>query len=348
MCAATFSARVRGGRLALPQLRELGLEFAERNVVDDALRQQLHLRDVLEGFDESCVLPLCILPVERVGHDFSRDPAWVRVFELAANITVLVGGDLVLLTSNAGMNFYVGNHAANSTGRYRPPPFAHANPLHEELDFEAEPLRRTGQTERTMRPSELSRFWFREAAKEIRDDPGHFFRHTWRKTRLFFNHFEVPDNQSYYYFREHVAPMLRLPLPTWGLLLPLGLLGMALSASNRRALFLSVCFAGYALSVILFFNLSRYRLPMAPLIIVFASFAVFELAALVRRRSFGPALAALLFLIAGYALTSQDIAVIDLKTRHADTIRAQADQFLHIFIGCEQTPSAIDDFVLRH
>ena len=64
-----------------------------------------------------------------------------------------------------------------------------------------------------MLPSELSRYWFGQALQEIRLDPGHFASHTVHKARLFFNEYEVPDNQDYQFFEQHVSRLLALPLP---------------------------------------------------------------------------------------------------------------------------------------
>ena len=68
--------------------------------------------------------------------------------------------------------------------------------------------------------------------------------------------YELPDNLDLYLYRES-APMLRLPLPGFGTVAPLGLLGALLALSRRgwpRALLLFV--AVYCGSVVAFFVLS--------------------------------------------------------------------------------------------
>ena len=61
------------------------------------------------------------------------------------------------------------------------------------------------------------------------------YRHVGKKALLFVNYYEIPDNASYAYFREHVSAMLRLPFPTFGVVLPFAALGMALGWRGRLA-----------------------------------------------------------------------------------------------------------------
>ena len=224
-----------------------------------------------------------------------------------------VGGDWVLITSQAGQNFYIGNHRANDTGRYNAPAFVTANPRYEEANFRAEAERRTG---RSMRPSEHSRFWLREALREIGADPGRFGRHAARKAALFLNHYEVPDNQSYYFFREHVTPILKLPLPTYGALLPLAGIGMLLGWRRRGAAPLLLFFASTALSVVLFYNFSRYRMPVVPVVIVFAAAGAMGVVRVLRRRDWARAALWLAALGVGYAGVYRDLTSDSFATYH--------------------------------
>jgi tetratricopeptide (TPR) repeat protein len=217
----------------------------------------------------------------------------------------VVEGDLVLVTSQTGQNFYIGNFRGNATGRYKAPPFVRANPFFEEMDFYREAELRTSG--RSMKPSEVSRFWLHEAFAEIRADPSHFVRHTWLKARMLFNQYEVPDNNSYYFFREQVTPVFKLPGPTFGALLPLALCGMFFARRHRSAQLLILLFATYALTIILSFNMSRYRMPMVPVVILFASFGIVHLARLAADSRWREAALAGVFLAVCYPVVYQDL-----------------------------------------
>lgn len=187
----------------------------------------------------------------------------------------IVGGDFVLLNSQAGQNFYIGNFRGNATGAYLAPPFLRPNPEVEEQDFAVEARRRTGRDD--LRPSEISNFWLREGLAEIAADPVHFVRHLGRKLLVFANRYEIPDNASFEYFQQDVSRMLRLPFPGWGVVLPLAAAGAWMARARRFAWIPMLYFASYTAGILLFFNLSRMRLPVVPVAIAFAGFAVVEL-----------------------------------------------------------------------
>jgi tetratricopeptide (TPR) repeat protein len=216
--------------------------------------------------------------------------------------------------------FFLANKRGNPTGRYISPPFIRPNPAYEEYGFRLEAERRTG---RSMKPSELSRFWFRQGVNEIRADPEAFARHALRKAALVFNHYELPDNQNYYFFEAHVAPMLRAPMPTYGALLPFALCGMFFARRSRTAGLLTLFFFSYAVSLVVIVNMSRYRTPVVPVVIVFAAAALVRLHSWVVERRFREIAVAAGFVALAYPLiyldlTSDNFALIhfNIGTNH--------------------------------
>lgn len=178
-----------------------------------------------------------------------------------------VGSEWVLTTSNAGQNFYIGNNPLNDTGEYQRLPFVDPNPKYEERDFAREASRRL---RREVGVRETSRFWSSEALSWIRSDPKGWARLTWLKLRAYWGAYEIPDNLDYYLYRED-APVLRAPVPGFGLVAPLGLLGAALAWRMRGWPRLLVLFAAaYSLTVVLFFVFSRFRMAMMPAVYVLA------------------------------------------------------------------------------
>jgi tetratricopeptide (TPR) repeat protein len=201
-----------------------------------------------------------------------------------------------------------------------------SHPLYEQVDFRAEGERRAG---RSLRPSELSRFWFGETLRVIRADPGRFAWVLWRKARLFAGAYEVPDNQSFDFFRLYVAPVLNLPLPTWGFVLPLALCGIVFARGNRNAQLLTAYFATYAASVILFYNVSRYRIPAAPIAIVLAAAALVHLARRARARDLRAVVPALFFLTLAWPIVHRPVVALELGVYHinlGNQLLADADR----------------------
>jgi len=198
----------------------------------------------------------------------------ILVLALSTIHNRIAGDEWIITTSNAGQNFYLGNNALNDTGQYARLPFVDPNPLHEERDFASEAMRRTGTD---LSPGQRSRYWFGEGLDWIGSDPGGWLRLTIKKGRIYWGAYEIPDNLDYYLYRE-TAPVLRLPVPGFGLVAPLALLGAAFCFRRQgwpRLLLLFVVV--YSLSVILFFVFSRFRMPMMPALFVLAGHAAVEL-----------------------------------------------------------------------
>jgi tetratricopeptide (TPR) repeat protein len=195
----------------------------------------------------------------------------------------IVGDDWVFTTSQAGANWFIGNNPGNPDGTYAVPYFVRPSPDYEEIDFRREAEHRSG---RSLRPSEVSRFWVSEVLRWAAREPGRFLRLQGIKALAFLDRYEYPDNWSLY-FVATFSPVLRLPLLSWPILVSFGALGAvrALRAPrdpDRAALALLVVF--YALSTVAFFVFSRYRHPIAFPLIVLAAFGAVSLSTAVWER----------------------------------------------------------------
>jgi len=195
----------------------------------------------------------------------------------------LRAGDLVLVTSQGGQNFYIGNHPGNLTGTYQSPRFVRANPMFEETDFRRQAEKMVG---RKLKPSEISRFYYRLALYHIKNSPGDSFRRLLRKTELAVNNFEISDNLNYYFFRERYSRVLRLPTPGWGIIAALAIWGaLVLIFRGRRGgdevvvgLAALTFAAVYSATLVAYYVFARYRLP---LLAATAPLAAFGLKAIV-------------------------------------------------------------------
>jgi 4-amino-4-deoxy-L-arabinose transferase-like glycosyltransferase len=179
--------------------------------------------------------------------------------------------ELLPITSQAGQNFYTGVHPGNAYGGYLVPDFVRRSPRFEETDFAREAERRAGHR---LTPGEVSRYWFARGLACLRDDPARLPRLFLRKLGLLFHDFEIPDDEDVRFFRRW-APVLRLPLPGFGVFAVLGLAGLGLAVVRRRAPPELVLFVvTYSVSVALFFVFSRYRLALVAPLSVFAGYLV--------------------------------------------------------------------------
>ncbi|HLY09143.1 MAG TPA: tetratricopeptide repeat protein [Planctomycetota bacterium] len=185
----------------------------------------------------------------------------------------VVAHDFVLTTSQFGPNLYTGNNPENTTGRYQPPSFLIAGgPEFEESGFRAEAERIEG---RPLKASEVDRFWRSRAIDYIFSHGGTFLGVTLRRLLMLTNAFEVPDNYNIP-FMARFTWVLNAPLFTFGYFVaPLAAAGLWLSWADRRRLALLYLLLGtYVASILFFFVFDRYRLPILPLLMLFAAHAV--------------------------------------------------------------------------
>jgi tetratricopeptide (TPR) repeat protein len=209
-----------------------------------------------------------------------------------------VAGEFVPTTSQLGPNLYTGNNAENTTGRYRPPSFLKAGSAEfEEPGFREEAERRLG---RKLRASEIDAYWRGEALRWIGAHPGTFLGVTLKRAVMLLHAREIPDDLDPAFLARFAWP-LRLPLFSFGFfLLPLAAAGIYLAWAERaKFAFAFVLLGAYAASILFFFVFARYRLPVVPLLLLFAAYAVTRMLQLSKwRMSAVPRTAAAVFLVA--------------------------------------------------
>jgi Flp pilus assembly protein TadD/4-amino-4-deoxy-L-arabinose transferase-like glycosyltransferase len=182
----------------------------------------------------------------------------------------LTEGDLVIVSANGGLNFYIGN-GPGATGTFRiiedqaPAPGDMTGRF---LAQEAEG--------RTLTLAEVSDWWYSESWSYIRDKPWAFLKNWVWKYYLFWNSFEIPQLEWYEATRED-DPILSLPLVSSRLIIPLSLIGFVLSARwFRRVGILHSYVVAQAITMSLFFVTGRYRIAALPVLAIFASYTVFR------------------------------------------------------------------------
>ena len=258
--------------------------------------------------------PLMMLAFVLAGGRGRRGGRAAAAFALGAAIAIVpvtlrnyaVSHEFVLLTTGGGEVFYIGNNP-DANGLYVPPPFVRPDPKYEHADFVARASEISG---RDLTPMQSSWFWLRQGLGFIADQPLQWVHLLWMKFARFWNWYELPDNIDYAVMQwfspilDHLdtsfpppgMPTLAVPttvgwLPlrlhlysVFGLLAPLGILGLLRSRARWRELLpLHLLLFGYMGTVMLFFNFSRFRVPVVPILALFASEGLMALGAFARR-----------------------------------------------------------------
>jgi hypothetical protein len=209
----------------------------------------------------------------------------------------LVGGELVLISSNGGITYYHGNNPGADGVSARAPG------LRRSRNEALIDMRRIPESElgRELSAREVSAYWYGKAFEWIRSEPGAWARLMFFKLLVFWSPFEIPNNQPIWCAARlsGVSVIFWIGFPV---IACLGIAGMVCVRGQWRAWFLPASFLViYMATVVAFYCNARYRLPVAPVLILFAAACISRVVKLVGLRSFRP-LGGYLLIIAVLAL----------------------------------------------
>ncbi len=116
--------------------------------------------------------------------------------------------------------------------------------------------------------------YFNFLLNHIQEDFIGFIKLYFRKLYFFLNDFEAPTNVSIYLYRE-LSNTLKLLLGHFSFFSSLGIIGMILAFQNRKKALLLYFFAvSLTISILIFHNAARYRIPVVPYFIIFSSYTI--------------------------------------------------------------------------
>lgn len=172
------------------------------------------------------------------------------------------GHEFVPISSNGGINFFIGNNPEyDRTVGIRPDRFW--------TEFTREPFREGIRSQ-----GGASRYWADRSIRWIAKEPGAFLGLQLKKLRLFLGGDEIFRNQAIYPAREHSPVLAALLWKVPGLAFPFGLLlpfaMWGLVVAGRRAPLLAAIVLLYTAGVVAFFIAARYRVPLVPYLAIFA------------------------------------------------------------------------------
>jgi 4-amino-4-deoxy-L-arabinose transferase-like glycosyltransferase len=168
-----------------------------------------------------------------------------------------MSGQFVPVTAIGGYNFFVGNNA-QADGKT--------------VWTSKEALEKLGVSENLLPLDNQSRF-MKAAFEDILKNPARFIGLILKKTYYLLNAYEISSNVDIYYLISDTSPLLAiLALFSFGILLPLAVIGCLFGQYDRRAAVPVFLFAiPFALVLLAFFITSRFRSPLIPILCVFAS-----------------------------------------------------------------------------
>jgi len=175
------------------------------------------------------------------------------------------GGGFVLIATNGGVNFYIGNNPeSNGMTAVVPGTRKGWKSGYEDTHRIAEEA-----AGRKLRESEVSSYWYHKALVWISGHPGPWLRLMLLKFRLYWSPHEIGNNQSIWKIAS-CSTLMRVLRPFGFLLLSsLAVGALFLITGHRGEWWLLGLFAGSSiLTTVMFFCNARYRLPVIPILIL--------------------------------------------------------------------------------
>ena len=203
-----------------------------------------------------CTIPICIVYIVNCIH----------------------GDSAVIVAWNGGINFYLGNNdMANG--------WSATSPLLRGAWFSGYQDAITIAEEasgHSLSYAGVSNYWMKQGLSYITGDLISWIGLMFRKVYLLISNVEIPNNQSIDYIKN-LSLFMKIPLFKYGVVFSLAVPGIifASSASGKGKLpgklsIMKMCILLYGFAVILFFVNARYRMPIIPFLIIFASYSAIE------------------------------------------------------------------------
>ncbi len=236
---------------------------------------------------------------------------------------VIAGDDFVLISSQGGANFYLGNSAEADgiTARQFAP--TRGNSYYQDNVMSIE----TAESElgRSLKHSEASSYWSKRAFADIFDQPVRAIKLLLKKCYLFWHGQEIYNAKSLYFSGDY-SWLMRITLWKYvvnfpsGVLFPLMILGIYLGVKEGRALTVPGGYlTAYMAAIALFFVCARFRQPIIPMAAIFAGAAVVRSLKLWKERNWSALrIPTAILLISGIALNwGGDIDSADNKSQYS-------------------------------
>lgn len=207
-----------------------------------------------------------------------------------------VAQDSVWITSNAGVNLFVGTHPESNGFQAAVPELGAISGLEDGWDSFDYPKIAAGVEElagQSLKDSEVSSYFTRRALDFAFEQPAAVATLMAKKVALFWGPAEVSNNKVLYFERRN-SPTLRFG-PSFATILALALTGLLFflwdlrgassgqetrgvsAGGNERGALLLLVVGAYFASFLPFFVSARFRAPLIPLLMVFAGHALARL-----------------------------------------------------------------------
>lgn len=217
------------------------------------------------------IIPIIIYLIFK-GRDFKRGAGRLGLALLGFIIPLapvtyhnLKAGEFVLIATQGGVNFYIGNNPGSRGAESSFPGLGNTWRMEDAISIAED------EAGKQLSSNEISRFYYRKGLDFIVSRPLEWFRLLGVKALMFLSRIEISNNKAIYFSIRDSAVLMALMNLGFCFYGPLGILGLGIFYRKMSgAKIISWFVILYSFSVLLFFVTSRYRLPMVPFLIIFA------------------------------------------------------------------------------
>lgn len=200
---------------------------------------------------------------------------------------IFIGHDNVLIASQGGINFYIGNNEKADGYTALLPGKGHS---WQYSDAEYDAAVGLGIKPGTLKPSQVSDFYYNKSLKFILKSPWKFIKLQIKKLYLFWNYFEISNNNSLFFITRYIG-LGFYPIYLFAIIGPVGLIGaLSFFRKDKRLWLIPFMIFGYMLTVIAYFVTDRFRLPVLPLLSLSSAYVIYEIVIAIKERIYRRAL----------------------------------------------------------
>lgn len=231
-------------------------------------------------------LPVVLLSAFRNSNQFKRKFSPLISVILGCTIPIGIvyiincihGDSTVIVAWNGGINLYLGNNdMANG--------WSATSPLLRGAWFSGYQDAITiaeDASGHSLSYAGISNYWMKQGLSYISGDFISWIGLMFRKAHLLISNVEIPNNQSIDYIRN-LSLFMKIPLLKYGVIISLAVPGLIFASStsgkvkfSEKLFVTKICILLYGFAVILFFVNARYRMPIIPFFIIFASYSAIK------------------------------------------------------------------------
>ncbi|MFH2049709.1 MAG: hypothetical protein ABIJ12_09705, partial [bacterium] len=193
----------------------------------------------------------------------------LALFIVIAPVTIrnlIVANDLVLISSQGGINFYIGNNPdADGVSAIMPEPMGY-NWQISQISYIAE-----NETEKKLTSGEISSFWLKKGLEWVIYNQREFIRLYLKKVYFNISNREISNNRDLDRFYNNI-PLLKYNPVSFGILFSFFVAALLLLwRKNKLVRLLLVLLLAYLFVGSLFFFNSRFRLPLLPIYFILSA-----------------------------------------------------------------------------